>query len=202
MRRIQKINDQMLLRAMSLGSDWHPVSNVGISPTEWRVLFYFGILFIGTILSLPTILFGLDPLLALKLLFDHFGMLTTLLTIAFVLLIIMPLVHEALHIVFHPDIGRSHSTVIGGNFFALFVIFDGPMSKYRMSMYLLAPLIGILILLFGGFVLAPQFWPVLLVFLANHMAMCQGDLLLLYKLWRARSSFNEVWNCGTVLMGR
>lgn len=201
MRTFNKINDPILKRAQSLDATWMPVASVGISLVERRVLFYVGIILLGVIICSPTIVFGLDPIQAVKSANVEFGSLFVGLLTA-VILISIPLMHEALHLAAHPDLGQSNSTIVGGNIVMLFVLYDGPMTKERMVVYLLLPFVGLLIILCAALTFVPTLWPVWVAFIGNHLAMCTGDLLLLWKLLRVRNPIKEVWNCGTVLMAR
>jgi Putative zincin peptidase len=201
LRTFNKINDPILKRAQSLDATWRPIGSVGISLRARRILFYLGIVIFGAVISAPTVIFGLDPIQAIREATAKFGSLFVVL-ITGVVLIALPLIHEALHLAAHPDFGRSNSTIVGGNIAMLFVLYDGPMTKQRMVIYLLLPFVGLLIILCAALTCVPALWPVWVLFSGNHLAMCTGDLLLLWKLLRVRGPIQEVWNCGTVLMAR
>jgi hypothetical protein len=201
MRTLSKDNDPILSRANLLSADWFPVNTVGITYRERRVLFYAGVFIMFAIIFAPTFLFALDPIVEIKKAVDQYGGTVVVAVIVFILLT-MPLIHEALHIAIHPDLGRSDATIFSGNLLILFVLYDEPMSRNRMLIYLLMPFIGITLFLGLLYVVLPLFWPVWVLFFACHVAMCTGDMLLTWKLLRVRKPLSEVWNCATVLMAR
>ena len=201
MRILKKSNDPILNRAQSLEPDWFPLSEVGVSYFQQRGLFYAGLLVMIFVLSAPTIIFALDPIVALKHAVDELGEVKIALTVL-ICLCFIPVIHELLHIMAHPDFGQSKATIVGGSWLRLFVIYDGAMTQSRMFFYLMMPFIGILVLLSIVLVVMPLLWPIWTVFIGQHLAMCVNDLYMTWKFLRVPRPIKEVWNCGTTFMAR
>jgi hypothetical protein len=201
MRIFRKQDDLLLSREKSLGADWVIVDGLGFSTAQKRVVFYIGLIVFGLIICAPTILFEADPIAATEIAIERLSWVTVLLVVL-TLVAALPIVHEGFHLILHPDIGRSDSSILGIDIAMIFVIYDGPMSKRRMVLCLLAPLVGITIFLALAMLIVPVLWPIWTLLFANHIAMCSGDIFLTWRLLTSRQDFSEVWNCGTALMAR
>jgi Putative zincin peptidase len=147
----------------------------------------------------PTMILGLNPITGIKVAIENFGAIQ-LFSIVIIGIVFLPFLHESLHIAVHPDLGRSDASIFGMNIMMFYVIYDGPMSRSRMFVYLLTPFFGISILLAALVVIFPTLWPAWTLLIANHVSMCIGDIFLSWKLVRERREFSVVWNCGTALM--
>lgn len=187
-----------LITATSEQTGWRQLRGIGIGPRAGRVITYASILAMLTACLLP-FWFGADPIAELKNVFQAYGTAVVLSVIFLGIAISVPL-HEAVHILVHPDHGTSDATVVGIYPAMAFTIYSEEMSFRRFLACLLAPLLVLGIGLLSLYYAFPQVRVILAMFLLFHLLMCLGDVFLALQLVTTRDRFKRVWNRGTCLL--
>lgn len=173
---------------------------IGFTPTEARVLSYLSVALFFAVNALGFHLFGFAYL-------DGFTHLVARQPLFAVLAWTVAglagyyAVHELLHAVLHPDLGLSARTMIGLKAAAVFVIYNGKISRRKLQCVVLGPFLVLtpvcLVLLAGAWIDPLRFVPVVVLnLLGLHLSASAGDLLLFWKLQR-RPAFSCLWNAVT-----
>lgn len=199
MRLFQKTADP-LLAPPTLPTGWCVIQGVGIGPLGARVLTYTGILALLAVAMAP-FAFGSDPIQLLAGVLDTYGTLTVVLGIPLGAAAWMVL-HEALHVVMHPDRGRSDLTVLGIHQAMAFTLYTGVVTKRQFLRCLLTPLVILSLLLLLAWELVPTLRPVTALFVVMHVTSCFGDLVLAVQLLRLPTRYTHFINRGVALLGR
>ncbi|NDI86404.1 DUF3267 domain-containing protein [Undibacterium crateris] len=107
-------------------------------------------------------------------------------------------IHEIIHVAFHPDHGFSKRTMAGAANGTIFVVYNGEVSSRRMYIILLAPLLTLTVVLSIFFYCNPNINQALMVnTFGMHFSACFGDLALLFQL-RKTASKTMYWNSVSV----
>lgn len=116
------------------------------------------------------------------------------------------LLHELLHLVFHPDRGLSNRSLFGMASGTFFVIYNEKINRKRFLYVISAPFVILTIVFIAIIILAEiNIITVDNIILVNilglHLSACVGDVLIFYKIYKL-SNVSEVWNSYTTVWVR
>jgi len=177
-------------------TDWEKAT-VGFGVFEIRVLTYVSILSLFALNAIAIYYIGFSYIEDLIQYFRSIPIGRIIISVvAFVFFYYV--IHEFLHLLFHPDNGLSNKTLIGVIFGSPFVMYNGSISRRRFLVVIASPFIILLILylvvfatlqLLGIYVLEIILVNVLLI----HLSSSVGDALLFYKIYKLKD-VEEIWN--------
>lgn len=111
-------------------------------------------------------------------------------------------IHEIIHVAFHPDHGLSKRTMAGAAKGTIFVVYNGEVSSRRMHLILLAPLLMLTVVLSILFYCNPNINQALMVnAFGMHFSACFGDLALVFQLQKTASK-TMYWNSVSVMWAK
>lgn len=169
---------------------------IGFTLAEARILGYVSIALFFIVNGLGFLLFGLSYLDGFTHLVSRHPTLIAAAALAGIAAYYV--LHELLHALFHPDRGLSARTMVGMKAAAVFVVYNGRISRRKLQWLVLAPLLlltPLCVALLAGAWTDPQTFTPVVVFnlLGLHLSACAGDVLLSWKLWR-HPPFAWMWN--------
>jgi hypothetical protein len=175
---------------------WERVDQVGTTAFMQRVLTYGSI--VGAIFCaiIGFTVFNFDPLQELKTLSTIYGKHLVFGTIVGSIIVMLP-IHEAIHILFHPDHGCTQRTIVGFTFVSMFVMYLDQMSINRFLVMLLAPvtIIGATIITFA--LMMEQFFVIAAILFVVNIGTSLGDLTMAKRVSKIRKNHSKIWNRGT-----
>ncbi len=180
------------LAAPPADQGWQP-QQYGFSATEIRVTTYLGIVLLLGFNGAGLALLGSEFLNDLNALFAGAGKIGGV-AVVILAMVAYLYIHEAIHLIAFPDHGLSKDSYVGVLPWAVFVLYNGPVSPRRLMASVSLPFLTLTPLLALFAYLKPG--AITTNLLLVHVLSCSGDLLLVWKLSKLRL-VDELWTTGT-----
>ncbi len=185
---MKKYNDNTV--SLPNSSEGWEKMEFGMSMFESRIISYLTIIFCLFINVGGALILGDSFFIQIEVIKDYFGKIGVILSIVFSALT-YHIIHEFIHVLYFPEKWRSDRALFGflhGS--ALFVIYNGEISKRQMErcymgpFYTILPFLALIVMLFPGIITLN------LLFL--HLLTCAGDIVFRYK-FRRLVGVTHVW---------